>query len=76
MPRLYALAAMMIMIIAVDQLLWRPIVVWATKFRVEEGGDQRYPYLLVPQLVDAARRWWRYVAAGSKCCCPNTDQNL
>ncbi len=41
--QLYALAAMMIMIIAVDQLLWRPIVVWATKFRVEEGGDQSAP---------------------------------
>jgi NitT/TauT family transport system permease protein len=39
----YALAAMMIMIIAVDQLLWRPIVVWSTKFRVEEGGDQSMP---------------------------------
>ena len=40
---LYTLAAMMIMIIAVDQLLWRPVVVWATKFRVEEGGDQIEP---------------------------------
>jgi NitT/TauT family transport system permease protein len=40
---IYALAAMMIMIIAVDQLLWRPIVVWSTKFRVEEGGDQSVP---------------------------------
>jgi NitT/TauT family transport system permease protein len=39
----YAFAAMMIMIIAVDQLLWRPITVWATKFRVEEGGDQSVP---------------------------------
>jgi NitT/TauT family transport system permease protein len=34
----YAIAAMILMILAVDQLLWRPIVVWAEKFRVEEGG--------------------------------------
>ena len=27
------------MIVALDQLLWRPIVVWAQKFRVEEGGE-------------------------------------
>jgi NitT/TauT family transport system permease protein len=39
----YALAAMVIMILAVDQLLWRPIVAWAVKFRVEEGGDQSVP---------------------------------
>ena len=23
-----------------DQLLWRPVVVWAQRFRVEEGGNQ------------------------------------
>jgi NitT/TauT family transport system permease protein len=36
---LWALAAMMFMIVALDQLLWRPVVVWAQKFRVEEGGQ-------------------------------------
>ena len=40
---IYAISAMAIMVIAVDQLLWRPIVVWAAKFRVEEGGDQTVP---------------------------------
>ncbi len=37
---LYAIAAMTLMIVAVDQVLWRPVVVWAQKFRVEEGGQQ------------------------------------
>jgi NitT/TauT family transport system permease protein len=32
--------AMMLMIVALDQLLWRPVVAWAQKFRVEEGGAQ------------------------------------
>jgi NitT/TauT family transport system permease protein len=35
-----AVVAMILMIVALDQLLWRPLVVWAQKFRVEEGGAQ------------------------------------
>ncbi len=34
----WAIIAMTLMIVALDQLLWRPVVVWAQKFRVEEGG--------------------------------------
>ncbi len=34
-----AVIAMSLMIIALDQLLWRPVVVWAQKFRVEESGQ-------------------------------------
>jgi NitT/TauT family transport system permease protein len=37
---LWALFAMLVMIVALDQLLWRPVVVWSQKFRVEEGGEQ------------------------------------
>jgi NitT/TauT family transport system permease protein len=37
---LWAIVAMVLMIVALDQLLWRPVVVWAQKFRVEEGGAQ------------------------------------
>jgi NitT/TauT family transport system permease protein len=33
-----AVLAMVLMIVALDQLLWRPVVVWAQKFRIEEGG--------------------------------------
>jgi NitT/TauT family transport system permease protein len=29
---------MTLMIVGLDQLLWRPVVVWAQKFRIEEGG--------------------------------------
>jgi len=35
-----AIIAMVAMIVLLDQLLWRPVVVWARKFRVEEGGQQ------------------------------------
>lgn len=30
--------AMLCMIVVVDQLVWRPVVVWSQRFRVEEGG--------------------------------------
>ncbi len=36
---LAAVIAMALMIVALDQLLWRPVVVWAQKFRVEESGQ-------------------------------------
>src|SRR5260221_9923574 len=32
-------AAMVVMIVLLDQLLWRPVVVWAQKFRIEEGAS-------------------------------------
>ena len=34
-----AVVAMVLMIVALDQLLWRPVVVWAQKFRLEESGQ-------------------------------------
>ncbi len=37
---LAAIVAMMLMIVFLDQLLWRPVVVWAQKFRVEETAGQ------------------------------------
>src|SRR2546426_9644222 len=36
-----AIVAMTVMIVCVDQLLWRPLVVWVEKFRLDEttGGE-------------------------------------
>jgi NitT/TauT family transport system permease protein len=34
-----AVLTMTAMIVALDQLLWRPVVVWAQKFRLEESGQ-------------------------------------
>jgi NitT/TauT family transport system permease protein len=39
----WALIAMLLMIVGLDQFLWRPVVVWAQKFRVEEGGSEVNP---------------------------------
>ncbi|HTA77560.1 MAG TPA: ABC transporter permease subunit [bacterium] len=38
--KLYGVIAMIFMIVCLDQLLWRPMVVWGQKFRVEEGGGE------------------------------------
>jgi NitT/TauT family transport system permease protein len=55
----WALIAMLLMIVGLDQLLWRPVVVWAQKFRVEEGGEQ---IIMSSWLLDWLRRS-RLVAA-------------
>jgi NitT/TauT family transport system permease protein len=36
----WAIFAMVLMIVVLDQLLWRPVVVWSQKFRVEEGAEE------------------------------------
>jgi len=36
----WAILGMSSMIVTLDQLLWRPVVAWAQKYRVEEGGYQ------------------------------------
>ena len=38
-----AVLAMMTMIVGLDQLLWRPVVVWAQRFRVEETSAAEVP---------------------------------
>lgn len=37
---LLALLAMTVMIVAVDRLFWRPIVVWAQKFRLDDSAGE------------------------------------
>jgi len=62
---LYAIGAMTLMIVAVDQVLWRPVVVWAQKFRVEEGGTQErmsswfLNLVRRSRLIAVVRRLWR-----------------
>ncbi|BDG08395.1 ABC transporter permease [Anaeromyxobacter paludicola] len=36
---LWAIGAMAAMIVLLDQLLWRPVVVWSQKFRAEDSGQ-------------------------------------
>jgi NitT/TauT family transport system permease protein len=63
-----AVLAMVTMIVALDQLLWRPVVVWAQKFRQDEGqgGEAARSWVLDllrrSRLVRLARRWRRRAA--------------
>ncbi|HEY1686361.1 MAG TPA: ABC transporter permease subunit [Tepidisphaeraceae bacterium] len=43
-----AVIAMVVMIVVVDQVFWRPIVVWAQRFKLEDltGGDAPQSWLL------------------------------
>ncbi len=38
--QIYAVAAMILMIVAVDQLVWRPLLVWSNKFKIEDTEAQ------------------------------------
>ena len=35
---IWAISAMILLILLLDQILWRPLVVWTQKFRIEETG--------------------------------------
>jgi NitT/TauT family transport system permease protein len=62
---LAAVVAMVIMIVTLDQLLWRPVVVWSQKFRQDEGqgGEVARSWFLDllrrSRLVRLLRRWRR-----------------
>jgi NitT/TauT family transport system permease protein len=36
----YAVTAMIIMIVAIDQLIWRPLIVWSNKFKMEDTESE------------------------------------
>jgi NitT/TauT family transport system permease protein len=36
----YAVVAMILMIVALDQLVWRPLIVWSNKFKIEDTESE------------------------------------
>jgi len=56
---LYAILAMVLMIVFLDQVLWRPVVVWAQRFRVEESSQGEAPKSWLLKLMRRSRllRW-------------------
>jgi NitT/TauT family transport system permease protein len=51
----WAIVAMTLMILAVDQLLWKPLVAWSQRFRLEEISGSEPPHSWV---LDLVRRSW------------------
>jgi NitT/TauT family transport system permease protein len=47
----YAIIAMIVTIVVVDQLLWRPLVAWAEKFKLEQTGGKDTPTSWVLDLL-------------------------
>jgi NitT/TauT family transport system permease protein len=56
---LYAILAMVLMIVFLDQVLWRPVVVWAQRFRVEETSQGEAPRSWLLKMLRRSRliRW-------------------
>lgn len=48
---IYAMIAMLIIILLIDQLLWRPLVVWSQKFKVELSESEIQPTSWVYDLL-------------------------
>lgn len=60
-----AIVAMLLVIISVDQLIWRPLIVWSQRFRMEEvsGGEQEQSRLLNLLHRSSLARWCSSSAA-------------
>lgn len=58
----WAVAAMGILIVLYDQLLFRPVVAWADKFRVEQTASQQRPHSWVYDLIRHTRLMKRLIA--------------
>ncbi len=54
-PILAAIFAMVVMIVAVDQLFWRPIVAWSERFKLEETAETDKPQSWVLNLLGTSR---------------------
>lgn len=52
---LYGIMAMIVTIIVIDRLFWRPIMTWAQKFKVEETAPAELPRSMVLDLLRASR---------------------
>ena len=50
-----AVVAMTVMIVAVDQLFWRPIVVWSERFKLEDTADSLKPKSWFLDLLERSR---------------------
>jgi len=52
---LAAIVAVVVMIVVVDQVFWRPIVVWCQKYKVEETAEADRPQSWVLDLLQRSR---------------------
>ncbi len=48
---LLALAAMAALVLALDQLLWRPLIAWADRFKIEQNESSQAPHSWVLEML-------------------------
>src|SRR5579872_2060079 len=69
----WAVLAIAVVIVAVDQLFWRPVVTWADKYRLEQSAAADPPRSWVYDILQAAslpelvQRAWRPAGEGLNC---------
>jgi NitT/TauT family transport system permease protein len=51
----YAVIAMIIMIVAIDQLIWRPLIVWSNKFKLEDTESEYHDRSAVLRYLSRSR---------------------
>jgi NitT/TauT family transport system permease protein len=63
-----AVVAMVIMIVGLDQLLWRPIVAWSERYKLEDVSAAETPKSWVLELLNRSRLivWLNYLLAGPR----------
>ena len=57
---LYAMLTMLVMILLVDQLFWRPLVVWGQKFKLETSASEVQPTSFVYDILQGSRLIWLF----------------
>ena len=53
----YAIIAMIVTIVVIDQLLWRPLIAWAEKFKLEQTEGKDNPTSWVLDLLKGPTYW-------------------
>ncbi len=61
-----AIVAMVAMIVVVDQIFWRPIVVWAQRFKMEDSADADKPQSWVLSLLERSFLFRRVIQPATK----------
>jgi len=51
----YAVIAMVVMIVAIDQLVWRPLIVWSNKFKLEDTEAEYQDRSVVLRFLSRSR---------------------
>ena len=53
--QVYAVIATVIMIVAIDQLIWRPLIVWSNKFKIEDTEAEYHDTSIVLRFFSRSR---------------------